>query len=157
MNLPEPLPTSRQIGVGNLRMMLRGTVGRCPVCGGGHLHRRWFTLVDRCPQCSLRFERIFGHSIGYIGLNTMVTFTATFFVLLIGSILMIPDIRARPLLIAGLCSSFLLPLLFHPASHTLWTAIDLAMRPLRTGEVDPRYVVVDPEVGDWAEAIRDDE
>jgi hypothetical protein len=36
------------------------------------------------------------------------------------------------------------PLVFFPASRTLWTAIDLLMRPLRPGEVDPRFVLVDP-------------
>jgi hypothetical protein len=37
------------------------------------------------------------------------------------------------------------PLVFFPPSRTLWTAADLLMRPLATGEIDPRFVVVDPE------------
>ena len=42
----------------NTRMMLRGCSRRCPVCGQGHLFRRWFTMCERCPRCDLRFERI---------------------------------------------------------------------------------------------------
>ena len=36
------------------------------------------------------------------------------------------------------------PLVFFPSSRTLWTAIDLMMRPLLPWEVDPRFVKVDP-------------
>lgn len=106
----------------------------------------------RCPQCSLKFERIFGHSLGYIGLNTMVTFSATFVVLLVGSIATRPDIAVWPLVIAIICTSVVLPILFLPSAHTMWTAIDLIVRPLTPGEIDPRFVVVDPEVGDWHDA-----
>ena len=144
MTPPAPIQTSTQLGVGNARMLWRGLLQRCPACGGGHTHRGWFTFVDRCPTCDLRFERIEGHSIGYIGLNTIVTFSATFVVLLVGTIIMHPHIRVWPLLFAALVPGLLLPLLFTPSSHTLWTAIDLIMRPLRTGEIDPRFIEVEP-------------
>lgn len=106
-------------------------------------------MLDECPQCSLKFERIFGHSIGYIGLNTVVTFGVTFVVLLVGSIATRPDIPVVPLLIATVFSAGVLPILFLPSAHTMWTAIDLIARPLTPGEIDPRFVVVDPEVGAW--------
>ena len=37
------------------------------------------------------------------------------------------------------------PLLFFPSSRMMWTALDLLMRPLGPGEIDPRFVKVDPE------------
>jgi hypothetical protein len=44
----------------------------------------------------------------------------------------------------GLGIAALGPVLFFPPSRMLWTAIDMLMRPLRPGEIDPRYVVNDP-------------
>ena len=139
-----PVPTSRIIGVSNPRMILRGALHRCPICGGGHVIRRWFGIAERCPTCDLRFERIEGHQIGYIGLNTIVTFSSTFVVLLVGSLLMIPDIRYTPLLIAALVPAAVFPIALLPSCRLVWTAFDLAMRPLRRDEVDPRFIVVEP-------------
>lgn len=150
MTVHPPVPTSTQLGVSNSKMLWRGLLRRCPACGGKKTHRSYATMLDQCPQCSLRFERIFGHSIGYIGLNTVVTFSVTFAVLLVGSIATQPDIPVIPLLIATLLSAGVLPLLFLPSAHTMWTAIDLAVRPLTPGEIDPRFVVVDPVVGTWS-------
>lgn len=81
---------------------------------------------------------------GYIGINTIITFSATFVALLSGSILMYPDVRTLPLAAAALLTAGVLPVVFYPSSRTLWTAIDIILRPLRAGEVDPRLVLVDP-------------
>lgn len=126
-------------------MLARGVAQACPVCGGRQLFRRWFTMVERCPTCSLRFERAVGQSIGYIGINTIVCFGATFIVLLGGAIIQIPDIKTGPLFVAVIMTSGVLPIAFYPSSRTLWTAIDILLRPLRAGEVDPRLILVDPK------------
>ena len=55
-----------------------------------------------------------------------------------------PDIQVVPLLLAAFVPALVLPLLFTPSSHTVWTAIDLILRPLRIDEIDPRFVVVPP-------------
>jgi uncharacterized protein (DUF983 family) len=144
-----PIQTSEQLGVSNARMLWRGLLRRCPACAERHTHASWFTMLPECPQCSLKFERIFGHSLGYIGLNTVVTFTATFFVILIGSLITRPDIAVVPLILAALVTAVGLPLAFVPSAHTTWTAIDLIARPLEPGEIDPRFVKVDPEAGAW--------
>lgn len=149
MAVQEPVPTSTQIGVSNTKMLWRGLFRRCPACGNRKTHRGYATFLDTCPECSLKFERIFGHSLGYIGLNTIVTFTLTFVVILVGSIITMPDIPVLPLMIATVGTAVLVPLIFLPSAHTTWTAIDLAMRPLGPGEIDPRYVKVDPEAGAW--------
>ena len=149
--MPTQTPTAIQLGVSNSRLMWRGATKRCPACGSANTHVSPYKLADRCPQCSLRFERIFGHSLGYIGLNTTVTFTLTFLVLLAGAVIMQPDIRAVPLLGAALCTAGIFPALFLPISHTLWTAIDLALRPLTPGEIDPRFIKIDPVLGNWTQ------
>lgn len=144
-----PVQSAEQLGVTNTRLLLRGLAVRCPACGHRHTHETFGRMREQCLECSLRFERIEGHSMGYIGINTIVTFGITFFVVLIGAIATVPDVPAWPLAIAAMASAGLIPLLFLRSAHTLWTAMDLIMRPLRPGEIDPRYIVVDPEGGRW--------
>ena len=138
------IQTSQIIGVSNVRMAVRGAFHRCPVCGGGHVIRRWFGIVDRCPTCNLRYERIEGHQLGYIGLNTVVTFGSTFIALLVTAIIMTPDIRTGPLLVIALIPAAVFPILLLPSCRLVWTALDLVMRPLRPEEVDPRFIELDP-------------
>lgn len=144
-----PIQTSQQLGVSNVRLLLRGLLVRCPACGSGHTHQPFWTIRDRCQECSLKFERIEGHAIGYIGINTIVTFGLTFVVILVGAIATKPDIAMWPLTIAAMSTAALVPTCFLRSSRTVWTAIDLIMRPLRPGEIDPRFIVVDPTVGRW--------
>ena len=59
--------------------------------------------------------RIEGHAIGYIGLNTIVTFGATFAVLLVGTILMHPHIRVVPLVLAA------------AIGHLLWGEFEMGL------------------------------
>jgi len=96
-------------------------------------------IAERCPTCDLRFERIEGHWIGAIGINTMVSFTVLFAVLALGFILTVPDVPTLELSLTGIAVAAVFPILFHPISKTFWTAIDLAMRPLTPGEVAPGW------------------
>lgn len=139
------VPTIVQLDVKPSTMMLRGLVHRCPACGGKHLFRHWFRMEKRCPTCTLLFERVEGHWIGSIGLNTTVVFGVMLIVLLGGSLAFYPNPPYGVLLISEISLAILGPMLFFPSSRTMWTAMDLLMRPLRPGEIDPRFVVVDPE------------
>lgn len=143
---PRPeVPTLVQLGLKPRTMMLRGLFARCPVCGGGHIFRRWFTMADRCPTCSLRYERVEGHWIGAIGVNTVCVMGLMLIVLAGVTFSLFPDPPPTwPLMSAEVTIALLGPLVFFPSSRTLWTAMDLMMRPLAPGEVDPRFVVVDP-------------
>jgi uncharacterized protein (DUF983 family) len=116
-------------------MLARGCLKRCPVCGHGHLFRRWFTMIERCPRCGLRFERIEGHWTGDLGINTIVSFGALLLTLFIGIFATYPDIPAAPLLIAAVSVAALVPVGFFPFSKTIWLAFDLMMRPLEPSEV----------------------
>mgnify|MGYP001263484905 FL=1 len=144
--IPE-VPTTTQLGVTPTRIMLRGGLARCPVCGSGGQFQRWFQMRDRCRNCDLRYERVEGHWIGYIGVNTVVVMGLMLIVLAVVTFTTAAtdgDLPYGQLMAALVAIAVLGPLLFFPSSRMSWTALDLLMRPLRPGEVDPRYVLVDP-------------
>ena len=130
---PEPAPSGR-VPLGTL--LRRGATMACPACGARGHFRHWFQMAERCHRCGLVFERIEGHWIGAIGLNTIVSFGALLVTMIVGVALTIPDIPAVPLTIASLAVAAVVPTLFHPISRTLWTAVDIGMRPLEAHEVD---------------------
>lgn len=101
-------------------------------------------MAERCPTCTLRFERVHGHWIGSLATNTVVVFGVMFAVLFSTVMLSYPDPSPWWLLWLVITIGALGPILFFPPSRMLWTAIDILLRPLLYGEIDPRYVVVDP-------------
>ena len=123
----------------NKRTFLRGCMKRCPVCGQRHLFRHWFTMLERCPKCDLKFERIEGHWTGDLGINTIVSFGALLIVLLVGFLAFWPTPPIVVIIIAAVVAAGLLPLAFFPFSKTIWLALDLMMRPLDPGEVRPGF------------------
>jgi uncharacterized protein (DUF983 family) len=142
---PAPLTVSRALS--------RGLRRRCPVCGGGGLFRSWFRVRDRCPRCNFPFERIEGHWLGALGMNTIVSFGVLLATLAIGLVVTYPEPPVAPLLLLGVAIAFLVPLLFFPVSKTLWSAIDLLMRPLEPDDdVDPRFI---PPAGRSPRGARD--
>jgi uncharacterized protein (DUF983 family) len=121
------------------RLFVRGFAKRCPVCGQGHLFRRWFQMIPECPRCGLTFNRIEGQWSGDIGVNTIVSFGVLLVVLLGGVLLNWPDPPMAAIgVVAGLVA-VIVPLAFLPSSKTVWLAADLLMRPLEPGEVGPGY------------------
>jgi uncharacterized protein (DUF983 family) len=130
---PPPLTLSR--------LLLRGLARRCPVCGGGHLFRRWFTIVERCPRCGFRLERIEGHWLGALGMNTIVSFGAVLVAVVVAFVVTYQDESTVVPLGLIVATAVIVPLAFYPVSKTLWSAIDLAMRPLEPDDdVDPRWI-----------------
>jgi len=101
-------------------------------------------MSEECPRCLLHFERIEGHWIGSLGVNTTVIFGAMLVVLLTITLVAYPSVPVALMLVSELSIALIGPLLFFPSSRMLWTAMDLLMRPLRPGEIDPRCVIVDP-------------
>lgn len=130
---PKPLTTPR--------LLLRGLRRQCPLCGGGHLFTSWFEVRDRCPRCNFPIRREEGHWIGAVGINTIVTLTLLVLTLLVGFTLMWDDRRAAPIFISTFVVAVVVPLAFFGSSQTLWSAIDLAMRPLAPkDDADPRWI-----------------
>jgi hypothetical protein len=99
-------------------------------------------MADRCPRCALTFERIEGHSVGALGINTVASILVLLVVGIIGFVVTFPELPLLPLTGTAIATAIVVPLFFYPFSKTLWTAIDLRMRPPATGEVVDGY-------GDW--------
>jgi len=122
-------------------LLWRGIRRRCPLCGGGGCFDTWFQVKDRCPRCHFPIRREEGHWIGAVGMNTVVSFTALLVTLVGGFVLMGDHRRVAPLLISLTAVAVLVPLGFFGSSQTLWSAIDLAMRPLEPADdVDPAWI-----------------
>jgi hypothetical protein len=102
----------------------------------------WFTIKDRCPRCAFPLEqRIEGHWLGALGMNTIVSFGILALTMAVGLIATYPDIATGPLVALCVTVAVVVPLVFYPFSKTLWSAIDLAMRPLDPDDdVDPRFI-----------------
>jgi len=115
---------------------------QCPICGQRGLFRNWVQMVPECPQCGLVFGRLPGHWLGSWFLNICLVQLVVVLILIIGVAATWPD---PPMWIIGgatAASALVVPFLFFPYSRTLWTAIDLAMRPLDYDEgVAPGFVL----------------
>ncbi|MDJ0924072.1 MAG: DUF983 domain-containing protein [Acidimicrobiia bacterium] len=118
------------------------------MCGQRRIFRKWFTMLERCPRCNLRFERIDGHLTGALGINTVVSIVVVLVVGVFGGVLTYPDLPLAPLVTSITLVAAVFPILFYPFSKTIWTAIDLRMRPLEPGETEPGF-------GDWMKAHPD--
>jgi uncharacterized protein (DUF983 family) len=112
------------------RMVLRGLVHRCPRCGATHVFKSFFTMKERCPHCGLKFIRHEGFSLGSTTINMVVTFGIFLAILIIGTFATYPHIRVVPVTVAGLAVAIIVPIVFYPSAQTIWSGLDLAMRPL---------------------------
>jgi len=122
------------------RTLARGLRVKCPVCGQGKLFRRWFTMLQRCPQCDLKFERLEGHWIGAVAVNTMVTFGIMFVALGVVMIVAYPEYPIRTMLAVLLPIPILAPLLLFPVARTFWMAMDLLFRPPEPEEIHSEFL-----------------
>jgi len=117
-------------------MVLRGVVRRCPRCGTGDVFASWFHLRERCPGCGLHFEREEGFWLGGYVIN-FATGEAGILVLLavlIGFVANGHHINAVLFVGLGLFIAVVGPILTFQPSRTVWSAIDLIMRPLSDDE-----------------------
>lgn len=125
-------------------LVRRGLRRRCPVCGGGGLFRAWLRMVPDCPTCGLVFDRIPGHWLGSWFLNVCVVQALVIGILAIGVGVTWPDPPIVAIGVGAAAAAVLAPIAFFPVSRTLWTAIDLVMRPLDFGDgVAPGFLLED--------------
>ncbi len=118
-------------------MIGRGLVKRCALCGSGGLFTGWFKMVDRCPRCGHRFEREEGFFLGAYVINLGITEGLVLAAGVIPCIVLLattPGANVVPLLVAALAVAVVAPLVFYPYSRTLWSAIDLIIRPVEARE-----------------------
>lgn len=124
-----------------LRMLGRGLLKRCALCGTGGLFTRWFRMKDRCPGCGYRFEREEGFFLGAYVINLAIAQGAVVVLAIVPLILRLsadPDAAIWPFLVGGVIGAVVAPLAFYPWSKTVWTAFDLMLRPVTAREPTDR-------------------
>ena len=103
----------------------RGLRKRCPRCGAKGIFSGYFSLRDHCPSCSYSFERESGYWVGAMTVNMAfaeVMFLVAFLAVVLATM---PDIEWGPLLIVGLVTNGLVPVILYPYSKSVWMAFDL--------------------------------
>ena len=126
---------------GRGRMLARGLLKRCPLCGSGHLFDGWFRMKERCPRCGYLFEREEGFVLGAYVINLAVAQGLVILLAVVPAIVLLarnPDTSIVPLVVGGVLGAVIGPLVFYPFSKTVWTAFDLIMRPVWVGEPTDR-------------------
>lgn len=123
------------------RLLSRGIRRRCPLCGSAGCFRSFFEVHDRCPTCHFPLRREEGHWIGAVGMNTVVTFGSLLITLVAGIVLTWENRRAAPIFISCFAAATIVPIVFFGPSQTLWSAVDLAMRPPEpSDDIDPAWL-----------------
>lgn len=111
-------------------MFRRGVLRRCPVCGGGHLFRRWLHMAPACPTCGFVFKRVPGQWLGSWFLNVIAVQAVVCALLFAAVAATWPDTPSALLIGLAVGAAVAVPLLFFPFSRTIWSAIDLIMKPI---------------------------
>lgn len=121
--------------------MLRGLTRRCPLCASPEIFTSWFRQRDRCPRCNYPTTRVDDQWIGALGMNTIVSFVLLFGVIAVGFGVTYPDPPVGTLLTVTVGIAAVFPVVFFPISKSLWSAIDMAMRPPEpSDDIDPRHL-----------------
>lgn len=135
-------------------MVKRGFARHCPNCGGGHLFVHWFRMEERCPTCGIKFEREEGFFLGAFLINFAVG-EGLIAVLLFGYVILLSahqHVSVPWFIAAGIVLSVLATLLFYPFSKTIWSALDIAMKPLDDKELAQAAQYRETTTGPPAEA-----
>ncbi|MDG2113402.1 MAG: DUF983 domain-containing protein [Actinomycetota bacterium] len=120
------------------RTLWRGLTLGCGVCGQRRLFRRFrlYSMRENCPRCGLHFERIEGHWLGAVAVNTVISAALVLIALALAMVIFGTDTPRGTLLLMVLPFGTIFPTLFDPFSRTLWTAVDVLIRPPGPDEVD---------------------
>jgi uncharacterized protein (DUF983 family) len=122
------------VEAGGTTVLIRGSRKRCPRCGERRIFRSWLHLVERCPNCDLRFEREQGGFLGAMTINFLVSVVLWVVMFVVVLVFTVPDVPVDPLLIASVVILVALPLWFYPRSKTLWAAMEFLV-----ARSDPGY------------------
>ncbi|MTA28743.1 MAG: hypothetical protein F2562_07790 [Actinobacteria bacterium] len=130
------------------RMLLRAASRRCPRCGD---RRAWFTNFfrqgERCVGCGLRRTRgVDGHELGSMTVAITLNIGLIMVAMAIAVALTVPDVPVVTLYLVLMTSAVVIPVGTWPMTHTLWSAIDLRVRPVTAEEAD--------DARSWVEAHR---
>ena len=115
---------------GFIKMLARGSVRRCPLCGGkGAFFDGWYKRGDRCHTCGLLWQRkLEGFELGSMTMNVILTFGTMLVAMGIGVFLTYPDVNVVPILAAIVAIALVMPFVIFPITYSIWLAVDLFMR-----------------------------
>jgi uncharacterized protein (DUF983 family) len=105
--------------------LARGLRRSCPTCGYRKIFSTYFKLRESCPRCAYNFSREEGYWVGAIIINTAVTESLFLLLFIVTIIATAPDIEWMVLLVIGVATNLILPVIFYPFSKTIWMAFDL--------------------------------
>lgn len=104
-----------------LLALMRGFIGRCPLCGRGRVFRSYYGLNEGCTHCGVVFEATGNQSTGGMGINIVLTIFLGF----IGGIFLViyaPDHGGLGL--AGLLAAMtLFHIIFYRFARGLWLGV----------------------------------
>ncbi|HCJ86479.1 MAG: hypothetical protein MB55_02525 [marine actinobacterium MedAcidi-G3] len=124
-----------------MKTLWRGLTMACGVCGCRGLFTSWgmFAMVQDCPNCGLHFERMEGHSLGAVAVNTVVSSGLVLTVVTLALVIFGTDVSTSFLLSVAAPVGLIFPVLFDPVSRTLWNALELLMRPAQPDELNQGF------------------
>jgi hypothetical protein len=99
-------------------------------------------MKERCPRCAFTFEREEGFFLGAYTINLAIAEGLLLILAIVPLIVLLnanPDMSVRPILLIGLVAAVVAPLVFYPFSRTIWSAIDLVLRPPDRSEPSDRH------------------
>ena len=104
-------------------LLRRAVTLHCPYCGSGNIFKSWLTMKERCPRCHTLFEREHGYFVGGYAVNLVAAEFIAFGIVLL--LLIFSDLSTLRLQIVGVALALGMPILFFPASRTMWIALDI--------------------------------
>jgi uncharacterized protein (DUF983 family) len=104
-------------------LLRRALTLHCPYCGSGKIFKSWLTIKERCPRCHTLFEREHGYFVGGYAVNLVAAEFIAFGIVLL--LLIFADLLTLQVQIVGVALALGMPILFFPASRTLWIALDI--------------------------------
>lgn len=92
-------------------------------------------MVEVCPRCGMTFAREEGFFLGAFVVNFGLVLVLVALYIALGLALTLPEPPPGKLAAGAMVVATLVPIAFYPNSRTVWSAIDLWMKPLEPGEV----------------------
>jgi uncharacterized protein (DUF983 family) len=104
---------------------------RCPRCGEGPLFKNFITMHQKCPRCSLKYERAPGYFLGstYLNYGFMAFSTMSAYFALHYGANFSNDQLSGPLLIYCI----VMPLILFRYARSWWLAMDCYCDPIEFG------------------------
>lgn len=119
-----------------LRLLGRALLRRCPRCGDSRAwFKGWFAQGERCVGCGLRRTRgVDGHELGALTVALVLNVGLVVVAVGVAVAFTVPDVPVVPLYAVLAISALIIPVVTWPLTHTVWSAIDLRVRPVGPAE-----------------------